>query len=100
MSKKALVEREDTRRKVFQKYTLIRRQYKDTFKRRETLAERYRINRRLQKLPHSSVGTRIHNRCQISGRSRGYYRDFGLSRHFVRELVNQGVLPGIGKSSW
>ena len=100
MSKKALIKRENMRREIFQKYTFIRRQYKNIFKYRKTLVERYRINRRLQKFPSNSVGTHIHNCCQISGRSRGYYHNFGLSRHFVRELVNQNVFSGMGKSSW
>jgi small subunit ribosomal protein S14 len=40
------------------------------------------------------------HRCQFSGRSRGYYRDFGLSRHFLQKLAREGLLPGIRKSSW
>jgi small subunit ribosomal protein S14 len=100
MSKKALVEREHTRRRFFQKYYHLRLQYKKTFNHRNTFRERHRVSTIMQTLPRASIGTRINNRCKVSGRSRGYYRDFGLSRHFVRELVNRGVLPGIEKSSW
>lgn len=54
----------------------------------------------MQMFPRISIGTHINNRCKISGRSRGYYHNFGLSRHFVRELVNKNVFSGIKKSSW
>nr|YP_009139339.1 ribosomal protein S14 [Lepidodinium chlorophorum]BAR72313.1 ribosomal protein S14 [Lepidodinium chlorophorum] len=100
MSKKALTEREYIRRKFFQKYYFLRCKYIEAFNKRNILIERYKINRELQKLTRFRTQTCINNRCQMSGRSRGYYRNFGLSRHFVRELVNQNIIPGITKSSW
>jgi small subunit ribosomal protein S14 len=55
---------------------------------------------RLYKLPRDSSPTRFRNRCQISGRPRGYIRDFGVSRIVFRELAMQGMLPGVKKASW
>ena len=54
----------------------------------------------LQKLPRNSSPCRLKNRCKLSGRPKGYLRDFGLSRMAFRELANQGKIPGIRKSSW
>ena len=54
----------------------------------------------LQKLPRNSAKCRVRNRCEITGRSRGYYRKFGLSRIKFRELSLQGMIPGVRKSSW
>jgi len=55
---------------------------------------------KLQKLPRNSSKTRIRNRCVVSGRPRGYYRKFGLSRIALRELGHRGEVPGLTKSSW
>lgn len=54
----------------------------------------------LQKLPRNASPVRYKNRCAITGRPRGYMRDFGLSRIKFRELANEGKIPGIKKSSW
>lgn len=54
----------------------------------------------LQKLPRNSSPTRVKNRCAVSGRSRGYMRDFGLSRITFRELAREGKIPGVKKASW
>ena len=66
----------------------------------ESLQEKLEIQRKLQKLPRNSSPVRLRNRCLITGRSRGYFKDFGLSRHVLREMAHQGFLPGITKSSW
>ena len=55
---------------------------------------------KLQKLPKNSMGVRKHNRCQITGRPRGYMRQFGISRVTFREMANQGLIPGVKKASW
>lgn len=77
---------------------------------REKLVEKYAIKRAalksagdfegLQKLPKNSSPVRLKNRCAVSGRSRGYMRDFGLSRISFRELVREGKIPGVKKASW
>ncbi|QGJ70896.1 SSU ribosomal protein S14P [Planctomycetales bacterium 10988] len=54
----------------------------------------------LAKLPRNSSPTRYRNYCKLTGRTRGYYRKFGLSRIMIRELAAQGMIPGLKKSSW
>lgn len=54
----------------------------------------------LQKLPKNASPVRLHNRCKLTGRPRGYMRQFGISRVTFREMANQGLIPGIKKSSW
>jgi small subunit ribosomal protein S14 len=62
--------------------------------------EKLEIHRQIQQLPRNSAPSRKHNRCWLTGRPRGYYRDFGLSRNVIREWAHQGLLPGVVKSSW
>lgn len=79
-------------------------------KRREMLVKRYSQKRKelkekgdyeaLAKLPRDSSATRLHSRCNVTGRARSYYRKFGVSRLVFRELALQGKIPGIVKSSW
>jgi small subunit ribosomal protein S14 len=54
----------------------------------------------LQKLPKNSSKVRLHNRCSITGRPKGYIRQFGISRVTFREMANQGLIPGVTKASW
>ena len=54
----------------------------------------------LQKLPKNSAKVRLHNRCQLTGRPRGYMRQFGISRVTFREMASSGLIPGIRKASW
>lgn len=54
----------------------------------------------LQKLPKNSSKVRLHNRCEITGRPKGYIRQFGISRVTFREMANQGLIPGVIKASW
>ena len=54
----------------------------------------------LQKLPRNSMPIRMHNRCKITGRPKGYMRQFGLSRIQFREMANNGLIPGVRKASW
>jgi small subunit ribosomal protein S14 len=56
--------------------------------------------KKLQKMPRDTSRIRVRNRCELTGRSRGYYRDFGISRIKLRELGHRGMLPGVTKSSW
>ena len=65
-----------------------------------SLDERFKAQLKLAKLPRNSAKTRIRNRCEITGRARGFYRKFGLSRIKIRELSMNGALPGVVKSSW
>jgi len=54
----------------------------------------------LQKLPRNSAKVRLHNRCSLTGRPRGYMRQFGISRVMFREMANKGLIPGVKKASW
>ena len=54
----------------------------------------------LQKLPKNSSAVRMHNRCKLTGRPKGYMRTFGISRVMFREMANQGLIPGVKKASW
>ena len=62
--------------------------------------EKIQIQKDFAKLPRNSCPTRLNRRCKISGRSRGYYRKFGISRIAMRDLGHRGFLPGVRKSSW
>ena len=100
MAKKSMVERELKRQRLVNKYAHKRASLKEQMKLAPSLEERIALHRKLQQLPRNSAPVRLHNRCLITGRPKGYYRDFGLSRHMVRELAHQCVLPGVTKSSW
>ena len=100
MAKKSIIEREKKRQKLVIKHISKRYSLKLQIKQASFLEEKLAIQRKLQHLPRNSSPVRLRNRCMITGRSRGYYKDFGLSRHVLREMVHQGVLPGITKSSW
>jgi small subunit ribosomal protein S14 len=64
------------------------------------LAERFALVTKLAALPRNSAKTRIRNRCELTGRSRGVYRKFKLGRNMLRALAGQGLIPGLIKSSW
>ena len=101
MAKKAMVEREKKRAALVEKYAAKRAALKvivaDESK---PMEERFRAARKLAKLPRNSSATRIHNRCQLTGRPHAYYRKFKVSRIALRDLGSQGQIPGLVKSSW
>jgi small subunit ribosomal protein S14 len=100
MAKKSMVEREKRRQKLVDKYAQKREELKEQFASATSQQEKLEIHRQIQRLPRNSAPTRLRNRCWVTGRPRGYYRDFGLSRHVLREMAHQGLLPGVVKSSW
>jgi small subunit ribosomal protein S14 len=100
MAKKSMIQREIKRQRLVMKYAKKREMLKQQIKEASSLKEKFNLNRKLQQLPLNSSPVRLHNRCMITGRPKGYYRDFGLSRHVLRELAHQGFLPGVRKSSW
>ena len=65
-----------------------------------TLEERFQARLKLAELPRNSAAVRVRNRCEITGRPRGYYRKLKLSRIALRELGSAGLIPGLVKSSW
>ncbi len=89
MAKKSVIARENKRRKVVEKYAERRAQLKAEGNYEE-----------LQKLPRNASPVRLHNRCALTGRPRGYLRKFGLCRNVFREMALDGKIPGIRKSSW
>lgn len=95
-----MVEREKKRQKLVDKYAQKREALLEEFASAATQQEKVEIHRQIQQLPRNSAPTRVRNRCWLTGRPRGYYRDFGLSRHVLREMAHQGLLPGVVKSSW
>lgn len=100
MAKKALIEREKKRQRLVLKYAEKRQALKSQLKETKFLEEKLQLSRELQKLPRDSSPTRLHNRCFITGRPKGFFREFGLSRHCLREMAHEGLLPGITKASW
>ena len=100
MAKKGMIEREKKRQKLVDKYADKRAELKEQIRTSESPRERFQLQRELQRLPRNSSRTRLHNRCNVTGRPRGYYRDFGLSRNVFREWAHKGYLPGVVKSSW
>jgi small subunit ribosomal protein S14 len=100
MAKKSMVEREKRRQKLVAKYAQKREALLEEFSSAANQQERLEIHRQIQQLPRNSAPTRVRNRCWLTGRPRGYYRDFGVSRHVLREMAHQGLLPGVVKSSW
>ena len=95
-----MVERERKRRQLVIKYSQKRKTLLQEMAKSLSLEDRFYLHRKLQKLPRNSSPTRLHNRCLLTGRPKGYFRDFGLSRHMLREMAHSCVLPGVTKSSW
>ncbi|GBF81631.1 30S ribosomal protein S14 [Aphanothece sacrum FPU1] len=95
-----MIEREKKRSRLVDKYAEKRATLKEEFRVAEDYEDKMNLQRQLQQLPRNSSPNRRRNRCWVTGRSRGYYRDFGLSRNVLREWAHQGLLPGVVKSSW
>ena len=100
MAKKSMIERQKKRELVVEKYTEKRQALIEQFENATSQRERLDLHRQIQRLPRNSSRTRLHNRCWVTGRPRGVYQDFGLSRNVFREWAHQGLLPGVVKSSW
>lgn len=101
MAKKSMIQRELKRQKLVMKYAVKREALKKQINDESTsLKKRLVLHRKLQELPRNSSSVRLHNRCLVTGRPKGFFRDFGLSRHVLREMAHQGLLPGVQKASW
>jgi small subunit ribosomal protein S14 len=100
MAKKNMIEREKKRQKLVLKYKVKRVELRNSIKKSTSYQEKLELYDKLQSLPRTSFPTRGRNRCWMTGRSRGFYRDFCLSRHVLREMSQQCLLPGVKKSSW
>ena len=100
MAKKSMIERVKKRIKLNNKYQTKRQNLLKQYQTTEDFNLKLEIHSKIQRLPRNSAKIRIRNRCWKTGRPRGYYRDFGVSRHVLREMAHQCLLPGVTKSSW
>mgnify|MGYP001179808821 FL=1 len=101
MAKQSSIQKNLNRRKLVDKYSKRRSNLKKKIMQKDLpIEERFKIQSKLNDLPRNSSKIRVRNRCQLTGRTRGVYRKFGLSRIKIRELSMSGSLPGVVKSSW
>jgi small subunit ribosomal protein S14 len=100
MAKKSMIERDKKRQFLASKYSNQRQKLKEQINETLSLDEKAELYRKLQSLPRNSAPTRITRRCFVTGRPKAVYRDFGLSRHVLREMAHACLLPGVIKSSW
>ena len=95
-----MIEREKKRNQLVIKYDKKRKEIKSAIQKCESFSERMNLYGKLQLIPRNAFPCRLRNRCWMTGRSRGYYRSFGISRHVLREMAHACLLPGVTKSSW
>jgi len=101
VAKTSQVLRDQRRKRLIQKYAEKRAALRARLKDRSvSIEEKLQIQEQFAKLPRNSCPTRLKRRCTLTGRPRGYYRKFAISRIALRELAHQGQLPGVRKSSW
>ena len=100
MAKKSMIEREKKRIRLEKKYSSKRASLLVDYRNEENFAKKMELHSKIQKLPRNSAKIRIRNRCWKTGRPRGVFRNFGISRHVFREMAHQCLLPGVTKSSW
>jgi small subunit ribosomal protein S14 len=101
MAKKSSIEKNNRRRKMSAQYSGRRARLKAIASDKgKPMEERFAATLKLAELPRNSSATRIRNRCELTGRPRGYYRKHKLSRIALRELGSKGMIPGLVKSSW
>ncbi|MEM7620407.1 MAG: 30S ribosomal protein S14 [Pseudomonadota bacterium] len=101
MAKKSAIQKDLKRRDMAKQYANRRERLKQTAKDESLPAEeRFLARLKLAKLPRNSSKTRVRNRCELTGRPRGFYRKLKISRIALRELSSQGLIPGMVKSSW
>ena len=101
MAKTNMVEREKRRAEIVQKYAAKRAALKEIIRSPKSSPEaKAEAQAKLQAQPRDASPTRQRKRCQITGRSRGVYRKFGLARCKIREVAMRGEIPGLGKASW
>jgi Ribosomal protein S14 len=101
MAKKSMIEKNSRRRRMTKQKAATRTALKTLIMDKDTsMEERFDAVMKLAKMPRNSAKVRIRNRCELSGRPRGFYRKFKLSRIALRELASAGQIPGVIKSSW
>ena len=101
MAKLSSIQKNIFRSQLMNKYKNKRRELKAKIMKKDiSIEERLKLQSKLNDLPRNSSSIRYRNRCKLTGRTRGVYRKFGLSRIKIRELSMSGDLPGVVKSSW
>lgn len=100
MAKQSMIQREVKRERLIAKYATKRETIKKTLKTTSSYQEKLEVFKKMEALPRNSAPSRHRNRCWVTGRSRAFYKDFGLSRHVLREMAHEGTIPGLTKASW
>jgi len=101
VAKKSQVNRDRRRKALIERHAARRAELRKLLKDPAvSIEEKLEVQEKFSKLPRNSCPTRLNRRCEISGRSKSYYRKFGISRIALRELSLRGQLPGVRKSSW
>ena len=101
MAKKSSIEKNNRRRRLAKKYSGRRSRLKEIAQNKSLpMEERFAAALKLAQVPRNSSKTRIRNRCEVTGRPRGFYRKLKMSRIALRDLGSQGLIPGLVKSSW
>ncbi len=101
MAKKSSIEKNNRRRRMAKRFSARRTRLKEITKDKTLpMEERFAAVLKLAQVPRNSSATRIRNRCEVTGRPRGFYRKLKMSRIALRELGSKGVIPGLVKSSW
>ena len=101
MAKQSSIQKNLNRKNIVKKFNNKRQSLKKEIMKKDlSIEERFKLQSKLNELPRDSSKIRVRNRCKLTGRTRGFYRKFGLSRIKLRELSMSGALPGVVKSSW
>ena len=100
MAKESMKAREVKRAKMVAKYAEKRAALKKIVNTSDDPVEAYEAARKLQAIPKNANPIRLHNRCKLTGRPKGYLRQFGLSHIQFREMASNGLIPGVKKASW
>ncbi len=101
MAKQSMIEREKKREHLVKQYAKQRAALKAIiYDQTKPVEERFKATLKLAELPRNSSATRLHNRCQLTGRPHAYYRKLKISRIALRNLGSNGEIPGLVKSSW
>ena len=101
MAKQSSIQKNMNRKTIVSKHQAKRQDLKKKIMQKDlSMEERFKLQSKLSEMPRDSAKIRLRNRCEVTGRARGVYRKFGLSRIKLRELTMSGNLPGMVKSSW
>ena len=101
MAKKSAIENNQRKQKLVKKFAARRKRLLAIANdEKTTMEERFEARLKLSAIPRNSAAVRVRNRCEVTGRPRGYYRKMKMSRIALRELGNKGLIPGLVKSSW